>query len=332
MKLLNAGSDDTDDMDDADPYPYEENDKSQTFTESAASFVKIVEQETPTDRRAPLALDVALVRVGAGNKKDMHWYTREMLERDGVIFEGVTMHTVDHREEQRAETTDVSTVKKVTGITEIDGSEYLVARVLAYDPDFCEKTRNRADAGLLHQLQCSILALGTAKPQEIDGQQYNVVQEITEARHVDWVTRAGAGGHALQLSEAEVDTEESEEDTEVNETDGGDTTTVVLSEDNEDDDETIAEHVEALEALDVIKVIEKNAPHLAATSVAHLLANAYPTENDVREALAEEIARVKETGSGAPIAMGAPRYDRRHVSRADIEEDLDAVNEKWLGG
>lgn len=331
MKLLNMGDDDQGGSeDDPEPYPYEEGEQAEAFSESAASIVSIVEQDTPTDRRAPLSLDVALIRVGPGNKKDNHWYTREMLERDGAIFEGLTMHTVDHREDQRAETTDVSTVKQVTGITEIDGEEYLVARVLAYDPDFCEKTRNRADAGLLSQLQCSILAMGKATPQEIDGQTFNVVQEITEARHVDWVTRAGAGGHALQLSEAEPEnTESEEEENEVSEADGGDTTTVVLS---EDDEEEVTEDAPTLEALDVIKVIEANAPHLAATSVASLLAGAYLTENEVKAALNTEIARLKENGSGAPIAMGNPRFERRHVSREEINESLDEVNDKWLGG
>ena len=304
--------------------------EAESFAEVDAPIIRLMEAEAPQNRRAPLALEVALIQVGPGNKRDKHYYTREMLERDGHVFEGVTMHTVDHREDQRSEITDVSTVKKVTGVTEIDGGLFLVAEVLAYDPAFCEKTRNRAAAGLLDKLQCSILAMGEAETAQIDGVAYNVVQRITEARHVDWVTRAGAGGHALTLAETETDDDVSGDDGEkVAFTKEGEEehTTVVLSEEEQETGSTVS-----LDAMDVINVIEREAPHLQATSLSALLSRQYANEEEVREALAEQIHELKISGSGAPLSMGQVNHERRRVSQAEIDAQLDEVNEKHLGG
>ena len=294
----------------------------ESFAEMDAAIVRIVEQDAPVNRRAPLTMDVALIKVGAGNKKDNHYYTSEMLERDGPVFEGVTMHTVDHNESQRRESTDVSTVTKVLGVKELQDGAYLVGSVLAYDPDFCEKTRNRADAGQLGKLQCSILALGEAIEQEIEGETYNVVQNITEARFVDWVTRAGAGGHALQLAENEPVTED-DEDAPEEITEGGDPKTVLLSEDNEEP--------QPLTALEVVAVIGEKSPHLAASSVATLLESEYTALTDVNTALDAEIARLKESGSGQPFALGALK-EKRPISQAEITASLNQVNQHWLGG
>jgi len=301
----------------ADPAPDEEP-AMESFAEMDAPIVRIVEQDAPANRRAPLTLEVALIQVGPGNAHDNNYYTREMLERDGGVFAGVTMHTVDHREEQRSEGTDVSTVKEVLGVNAIDGDNYLVARVQAYDPGFCEKTRNRAAAGELDKLQCSILAIGKAVKGEIDGQEYNVVQEITEARFVDWVTRAGAGGHALRLAENEPDEDEEEI------TEGGGPETVVLSEDDDEGNVTLT-------PLEVMALVENKAPHLTVSSMTTLLEGVYTTPAEVDRALTAEIDRLKGAGSGQPFAMGAIENERP-ASIEEVNAGLNQVNTKWIGG
>jgi len=299
----------------------EEAQTAEMFQEIDAPIIRLVEQQSPINRRAPLELDVAIIGVGPGNARDNHYYTRELLERDGGIFEGVTMHVVDHREEQRSESTDVSTVQKILGIKEIDGGDYLVGRVLAYDPDFCEKTRNRADAGLLGKLQCSILATGEAAQGEIDGKAYNVVSAMTEARFVDWVTRAGAGGHALSLSESETPPEDAEDDDDLAENGAK---TVVLSEDDKNVTEPLTPNA-------VVAFVNEHNPNLPASSVATLLEMEFDTLDDVENALKTEVARLKETGSGKPLAMGALEK-KRPVSHKERVESLNEVNHKWLGG
>jgi hypothetical protein len=57
-------------------------------------------------------------------------------------------------------------------------------------------------------LNVSIQASGTAKPFELDGRKGKIVETINpEGANVDWVTRAGAGGHALRLAESAEETD-----------------------------------------------------------------------------------------------------------------------------
>src|SRR5690606_27114494 len=78
-----------------------------------------------------------------------------------------------------------------------------------YDPLFAQKVRNRAKLGTLENLQASILASGTARPGfEEGGRKGKLVESITNAFSVDWVTRAGAGGRAVRLVENEPEGED----------------------------------------------------------------------------------------------------------------------------
>jgi vacuolar-type H+-ATPase subunit H len=55
---------------------------------------------------------------------------------------------------------------------------------------------------LLSKLHNSIVALGVTKPGQIAGKAANVVEKIVKGKYVDFVTQAGAGGHALELYES----------------------------------------------------------------------------------------------------------------------------------
>lgn len=175
-------------------------DIAETF-EHRASVVGIMEEvDGMVDPRSPVALEVQLIRPGFGNKRDGHYYPRAVLERDAQVFVGTKMHVTDHKESERSERTEVSVIEAITGYTD-DGAP--IARVVAFDPDFAEKTRNRAKAGMLGTLECSILAHGTARKGKVDGRDAMIVEGILSAEYVDWVTRAGAGGKALRLAENE---------------------------------------------------------------------------------------------------------------------------------
>jgi len=109
------------------------------------------------------------------------------------------MYASDHRPGEKSVRTEVSVVKGITGFTD-DGAP--IASVAVHDPDFAEATRNRAKLGTLGSLECSILATGRTKSGKVDGRKGNIVEAITSATSVDWVTRAGAGGHAIALAES----------------------------------------------------------------------------------------------------------------------------------
>jgi len=171
----------------------------------------VAEAEVAPDggRRAPIKLDVVLIRPGWGNRRDGHYYPADMLRRDAAVFEGAKMYATDHRQGEKSVRTEVSRVARIKGFTD-DGAP--IAEVVVFEPSFAEMVRNRADAGLLNTLECSILAWATAKEGTVDGAKGKIVEAITSAQSVDWVTRAGAGGHAERIAEADIKDDDIPED------------------------------------------------------------------------------------------------------------------------
>ena len=185
----------------------------------SAQFTPIEESLVSSSPRDPIRLKMRIIKAGAGNPTDNHYYPGDMLRRDARVFEGAKMQLVDHREDQRSVLLEAGTVDKIVDY-EPDGSP--IAEVTIFHPEFAEQVRNRIKSGKLHTLHCSILGRGIAEQGEIDGEEYNIVKEITGCRYVDFVSKAGAGGMALsQVAEAETkpDKEASmPEDTATNET------------------------------------------------------------------------------------------------------------------
>lgn len=259
------------------------------FSESVSGrAIGLAEADLPdAGNRAPLLLDVALIQPGPGNAKDRHYYPADVLKRDAAVFEGAKMYATDHRPEEKSVRTEVAIIKVCpTGFTD-DGAP--IARVAIHDPDFAEATRNRERAGTLNTLEVSILATGTAKKGEIDGEKYNIVEAITHAQSVDFVTRAGAGGRALALAESDTGGEGMEEEREAEVEEVGEA-------------EAAAEPVTLAESDVETALAETNLPEFAKTSLA---AGEYETAEQLQEAIATVVAEVKElTGSGRPFAVG----------------------------
>jgi len=310
-----------------------------TITHFAESYggVAIMEDASidANPARAPLTMQVQLIRPGWGNSKQNHYYPAAMLRRDAHVFEGVKMHTSDHKANEKSERTEVSVIEKIVGFTD-DGAP--IARVSVFDPVFAEKVRNRAKGGHLDTLECSILGNGTATPYEKDGRKGKIVESITDAESVDWVTRAGAGGKALNIAEGEPTT--------TNEgVNMADQVKIVV--------ETIPPVAEAapvvevatipapaaeptrLSELEVTALLEAE-KRLPVASRARLAEGQYVTADAVKAATVKELAYLKELyGSGQPFALGAapPAPEKSFTEKlAEANTKLDAVNQKYLHG
>jgi hypothetical protein len=289
--------------------------------------------------RAPLMLNVALIEPGWGNEKDKHYYPREMLERDAHVFEGVKMYATDHRPEEKSVRTEVAVIKTCPVAFTDDGAPIALAAI--HDGDFAEQTRNRAQLGTLDTLECSILAMGRTKKGEVDGKEANIVEAITKGQSVDWVTKAGAGGHALNLAESNIggvkmDKEqiekllsESELPQEVQERLAGaeyeDEEAVkqaILKEQKQAQEEEAPQKLAEAEVAQLLS--ETNLP---SASKNRLAGAEYEDESALREAILAEVEYVKTlTGSGQPFGQGQGQAQQEIKP---LSERLDAIDQRY---
>jgi len=323
---------------------------------NTGSVINISESDkSNADNRAPLKMDIVVIEPGWGNPKDNHYYPAEVLRRDAHIFEGAKMYATDHRQEEKSVRTEVAKVEKIIKFSETGAP---IARVKVWNPDFAEDIRNRDKMGELDTLKCSILAMGRAKKGKIDDRDANIVEAILPSTrtNVDFVTNAGAGGHALQLVEMEKEVHEMDvqEDDKVDETTEKeeleevilheqdesteeestemDETEVETSETDESEDETVEEvskdeptlltEAEVSEVLDSSKLDEFTKSRLAKiqyTTVAEL-------ENDIKAEIDHITALI---GSGQPRELGETGSAVKQLSEQEIIEDhnkrMDAI-------
>jgi hypothetical protein len=326
--------------------PEEEEPVAETFAESFTSEPLV---ELAGEPRSPVELDLQLIRPGWGNTRDNHYYPAAMLKRDAHVFEGAKMYTTDHKPEEKSVRTEVAVIKNIQGFTE-EGAP--VGRVVVFDPTFAEQVRNRAAAGVLSTLECSILADGKARPGfEEGGRKGKVVESITSVSSVDWVTKAGAGGKALNLVESEEGSAEDITD------EGGDpvspsgeieTTPVessstpeaelpaTISEDGTAEPvaaavtETVTEPVQLERSVIAAELSKTNLP---AASVTSLVLRDFSSLEELAQAISSEVERIKQvTGSGRPFALGesaAAKTATQPVTRALVEASVDAVNSRY---
>lgn len=153
------------------------------------------------EREPPLVLDMAIIAPGWGNKRDSNYYSREMLAREAQKFSGAMMYATDHVAAEKNVFTQVGRVRGIKGFTD-DGSP--IGEVAIWNGQLAADVRRRAEVGELDTLHCSILAKGRVREFEKDGRKGNYVESIEEVLSVDLVTKAGAGGHALRLVEADM--------------------------------------------------------------------------------------------------------------------------------
>lgn len=261
--------------------------------------------------RAPLLMDVALITPGWGNERDNNYYPSKVLRRDARVFEGAKMYTSDHRPGEKSVRTEVSVIKQIKGFTD-DGA--LIAQVAVHDPDFAEATRNRAKLGTLSSLECSILAIGRTKKGKVNDRKGNIVEAITSAMSVDWVTKGGRGGHAIALAESNTGGEQVAEEEQVTtqqETEE-ESQEATLTEDGGEEEITYLAESEIKEIL--------TASRLPQQAQGRLAEGQYLDAEAVKAAIEQERAYIKElTGSGKPFAQGETAPTDAQMSEADYD-------------
>lgn len=316
-----------------DDKPIEDAMAESTLTEASTGHViGIEEKEVDGGRLTPLTLDIAVIEPGPGNAKDGHYYPREVLRRDAGVFKGAKMYASDHRENEKSVGTWVSTIKACpVGFTE---SGAPIARVVVHKDWFARDILSLQQAGLLNRMECSILGSGKAKRGKVGETEYNIVEAITSADSVDWVTKAGAGGKALALAESDVPTPqdggtmgEKEEQVQEAETvtlreeENGEQPQEAPPEATEQQPEATTEEPEpaeaALPAESVSELLKESG--LAEDAQRLLSVGAYNNEQAVQDAIAEFKRIIKKaSGSGQPFAQGATQpAQTQQISEAD---------------
>lgn len=303
----------------------------ESLQESFSSPVAIIEDLAEKSESTLLRLNTVIIQPGWGNEADNHFYPAEMLKRDATRFAGAKMYETDHRDEEKSTRTWVSTIEEIQGFTD-DGAP--IARVVVHDPGFAERLRNLNEANLLKKMECSIMALGRAVPGfELGGRKGKRVDEITEVSSVDWVTRAGAGGHALNLAESADGAGKTEVENTTMETDAAVTP---IEPETTQETEVIQPSESLPVSLERAAVVELlNETNLPEISKNRLLTGRYESAEEVQEVIKAEIAYIKElTGSGKVTSLGAgsqPVNSPLSVSMEEINRRKDAVNQKYIG-
>jgi hypothetical protein len=286
-----------------------------------------VDAAIETGRRAPVVIDFQVLQPGPGNSKDNHYYPADVVERDINVFNGVDVFATDHKEKERSERTKVG--KVLSCPTRFTESKAPVAQVLLYDPDQAEKARNRADADALDTLECSIFGSGQAKEGDIDGKTYKIVESITRGRYLELVSKAGAGGKALNLAESNPGGET------VDDKDKTDAAPVEEVEIEEADVNAKPERPDRLELGVITEALAKtNLPEFVKRA---LVVREYESDSTLQKAIAEATAEVKKlSGSGQVTDLGEsaptqePELSLEEREKRDVESFNDIMREAGL--
>lgn len=303
----------------------------QAIRENEEDMVELTESAEITELTegdaSPLHAVVRIIKPGWGNKTNNHYYPKDVLRRDAHRFVGAKMYETDHRPHEKSTRTWVSTIEDIVGYQ--DGAP--LAKIAVHDNGFAERLKNLNKLNMLEKMECSIYASGLAKGGfKLGDREGKQVEAITEVSSVDWVTRAGAGGAAVQLLE----NEESEMDEEVK-----------TPEVEEEVTETVEEQVEELEPVEIIEseenelsverikeiLAETKLPKHAQTRLA--FTGRFLTEDDVLELAEAELAYLKEiTQAGKPFGMAKGEKVVETNKLEEAERRKDEIAKKFMLG
>ena len=274
--------------------------------------VQLSEEQAGTwDGVGPLRIDVVMIEPGAGNKKDSHWYPREVLKRDAHVFEGGKMFATDHRSEERNARTEVADILKCPIAFTETGAP--IARIGIFDPEMARKVYNRHELGTLGNLHTSIVGEGTSKKAKIEGNEYKVIQEITKGT-ADFVSYAGAGGHAAAIAEQE---QEPMTDPKVE---------PVVEPQVEEEQEPEVKFLEK-EAVKTFLSELEGVPEQVKTALEE---NEYESEDAIREAAKNMVNLIKAvTGSGDVTGNDEQPVPEAKRSLEEHDKALDAIDKRY---
>lgn len=145
--------------------------------------------------------DLVIVIIEAGaNYNKRRYYPKKTLQESADIYAGLKMyldHPTDAEEAAKPERSIEQWLSTIKESWYEDGM--VLGRVHIHKPWLKESMKDpvfRAEIGV------SINASGRMHVGEIDGQQMQIMDAISSAKSVDWVTEAGARGRVLQLMES----------------------------------------------------------------------------------------------------------------------------------
>lgn len=278
----------------------------------AASDIEIAADVVELCERAVRADGTTKIKIIAPGVGSSGFYPADVLRRDGPrVFKAGTQMFWDHdtpsEERERPEGTlqRLAAVLKTDAAYEENGPKGagLYAEALVHSP-----YRESVDE-LAPYIGTSIRASGKARVADVNGRRMPVIEEITEGKSIDFVTKPGAGGAIVQLFEAA-----RTKHTGATASDG-DITIIESNRTHEGDQTMTPEEIakiaadaataavrEAVAPLQAQIAAQRDANDLreAETAVARYLANIDGLPRVARDRLAPEIAReFKRTDSGA---------------------------------
>ena len=274
---------------------------------SIGHAIELSEQSVSWDGAGPLRLNAVLIQPGPGNKAMNRYYPAEMLRRDAHVFEGGKMYPTDHVQSDKSAATEVADILKCpTGFTTEGGP---MAEIGIFDPAFARKVYNRAQLGTLRNLHLSIIGAGETRKGKIAEAEYAIVTKITSGS-ADFVTQAGAGGHAVALAEEQVPAPGTEPETqpETEQTEPVQTEPVAETLTRE----AVLQEIKGLTG--VPKVVQER-----------LAEGTYANVDELKAAAQREVDYLKRaTGSGKPVAQnGDPIAERRSGAGGRTQEQHD---------
>ena len=146
---------------------------------------------------------VIVIKPGFNASED-RYYPAEMLKRDYGIFEGMKMYADHPTEEEDAARPERSIKDWVATLSSVVVDEAGIVTGVAeiVEPWLMTKLASLREKGMLSEMGISINAVGVASKETIDGKPTLVIEKLTAARSVDFVTEPGAGG-VVTLYEAD---------------------------------------------------------------------------------------------------------------------------------
>jgi len=156
---------------------------------------------------------VILLAEGPGNPRDKHFYTARSIQKAPTIFESLPAFA-DHPDAIEEEARPERSVKDMIGWyehveatpDEKSGKGILKADLVVSPGPSFQWVRDLLDAAIMKKqrdptgpdlIGLSINATGITEPMDVGGEEWNAVTEFVEAKSVDIVTQAGAGGRIL---------------------------------------------------------------------------------------------------------------------------------------
>lgn len=168
----------------------------------------VIESATLTEDVKGKRWTAMLIKAGWGSKG---YYSEDVLKRDGpTVFKAGTPIFLDHQTPEERELKPFGSVQNFAGELATDAVWDVEEGGLVAEVEFFEHQQPLVRS-LAKKVGLSIRARTTAERGTMEGRNGRIITGLLNARSVDLVVRAGAGGQLLDVLESEVDTEMEEQ-------------------------------------------------------------------------------------------------------------------------